>query len=165
MTKLIRYPYLPFDRKIKYVSQNDYYMQQAKNVANAQSLDRDMPTGCVIVSDTRIIGVGANGSEYHEKHGCERKQLGIPTGQGYGICEGCHPKNHAEQKAIADAFRNYKKKVHDADLYLWGHWWCCESCWHAMIKAGIKNVYLMHNSEVLFNITNPENIIGKEFSR
>lgn len=49
------------------------------------------------------------------------------------------------------------------DLYLWGHWWFCEPCWNAMIEAGIRDVYLLENSEVLFNKAHPENIIGRQF--
>jgi len=88
---------------------------------------------------------------------------GIPTGQQYELCEGCHPKNHSEPRAIADA----KKNGHDtkgADLYLWGHWWACETCWQTMIAAGIKNFYLMEGSEKLFNKSHPKNIIGKQFA-
>ena len=50
-----------------------------------------------------------------------------------------------------------------ADLYLWGHWWCCESCWNVMISAGIRNVYLLENSEILFNKANADNIVGHQF--
>jgi deoxycytidylate deaminase len=50
-----------------------------------------------------------------------------------------------------------------ADLYLYGHWWCCESCWKAMIAAKIRNVYLLENSENLFN---PEiNLEMKDWGR
>jgi deoxycytidylate deaminase len=101
-------------------------------------------------------------SDYHELHGCERIRQGIPTGQGYELCEGCHPKNHSEPSAIADAVSR-DEDTRGADLYLWGHWWFCESCWDAMIAAGIRNVYLLEHSEVLFNKAHPGNSIGRQF--
>ena len=65
--------------------------------------------------------------------------------------------------AIKDAItKGNQDKLPGADLYLYGHWWCCEPCWNAMINAGIKNVYLLKKSEVLFNLENPDNIIRKK---
>lgn len=118
--------------------------------AAKESLDYNFPTGSVIVRDNVVIAAGANGSTYHDEHGCERVKQGIPTGQGYELCEGCHPKNHSEAKAVTDA-KAKKVNTRGADLYLWGHWWCCEPCWNAMDEAGIRNVYLMTHSEELFN--------------
>ncbi|HEY4516564.1 MAG TPA: deaminase [Candidatus Paceibacterota bacterium] len=161
--KKIDYPYLPEGREIKYVPADDPFITEARGYALQNALDDTQKTGSVIVINGKIIGRGANGSEYHTKHGCERVRRGIPTGQQYELCEGCHPKNHSEPRAIADA----KKNGHDpkgADLYLWGHWWACEPCWRAMIEAGIKNVYLLEGSEKLFNKNSSDNIIGKQFA-
>jgi deoxycytidylate deaminase len=160
--KNIKYPYLPEGKEIKYVSKENPFMQMAKKFAFENSLDRVMPTSSVIVMGENVLGTGANGSDYHENNVCERVRQNIPTGQGYELCEGCHPKNHSESKAVSDA----KSKGHDvvgADLYLWGHWWCCEPCWKSMIDAGIKNVFLLENSEVLFNKESPDNIVGNQF--
>ena len=137
-------------------------MSTAKEYAKEHSLDKHVPTASVLVLNGEVIGLGANGSNHHEQHGCERVKQNIPTGQGYELCEGCHPKNHSEASAIKNAHDN-GKQTEGADLYLWGHWWCCEPCWGAMIAAGIKNVYLAEASEKLFNKENPENIIGNQF--
>jgi len=145
-------PYLPKGKKILYVKKDNVFMQEAQKVAEEFSLDPGFKTGAVIVKNGEIIGKGANGSEVHEKFGCERKKRNIPTGEGYDLCEGCHPKNHAEQSAILDVQRK-NLETQNADLYLWGHFWCCESCWDAMIKAGIKNVYLPENAVELFKKT------------
>lgn len=155
-----QYPYLPEGRSIEYVSDDNAYMIRAREVAIEQSLDKALKTGAVVVSGEVIIGEGANGSTYHETNECERVKQNIPTGQGYELCEGCHPKNHAEASAIEDA----KAKGHEADLegsslYLWGHWWCCEPCWNAMEAAGIARVYLLEKSETLFNREDPANIL------
>jgi deoxycytidylate deaminase len=88
--------------------------------------------------------------------------MNMPTGQGYELCEGCDPKFHSEPSAIRDA-QAKGKDTNGADLYMWGHWWCCEYCWNSIISAGIKNVYDLENSEILFNKSDPNNILGKQF--
>jgi len=147
---VIQYPYLPSGREIKYVSEDNVFMRAAREYIHTHKKDIVHPTGSVIVKDELIIGRGANGSDYHERHGCERKRKNIPTGERYDLCEGCHPKNHSEPKAIADAI-SHGEDTHGADLYLYGHWWCCKPCWDAMIDAGIRDVYLMEGSERIFN--------------
>lgn len=159
----VLYPYMPKNGVIKYVPTSSPFMVEAKEYARKYSLDKTMPNASLVVKDDKVIGRGANGSTYHDKHGCERVRLGIPTGQGYELCEGCSPKNHGEPKAIADA-KKHGHATRGADLYLWGHWWCCEPCWNAMQAAGIRTVYLLEDSEKLFNRDNPNNIIGKQFA-
>lgn len=153
------YPYLPEGRTILYVPAEDPFMQAAKAEAQEHSLDAVMPTGAVLVRDGEIVGRGANGSAYHTTHECERVKQNIPTGQGYELCEGCHPKNHAERRAVENT-----RDPAGADLYLWGHWWACEPCWEAILSAGVRDVYLMEGSEVLFDKNNPGNIVGKQFT-
>lgn len=159
----IAYPEpLPPRRTIRYVSADNEYMRAAREYAREHSLDTTMPTGSVIVKDSVIIGRGANGSDYHEKHGCERVRLGSKTGQDYEKCEGCHPKNHSERRAVFDASEQ-GYETSGADLYLWGHWWCCTPCWNAMIEAGIRDVVLLEGSEILFNKDAKGNIVGRQF--
>ena len=77
------------------------------------------------------------------------------------MCPGCAgPANHAESRV---AVQVAKEGIRDFDLYLWGHWWCCEDCWNAMIHAGVKDVYLLEGSDVLFNPNKVGNIIGRQF--
>nr|AIA17793.1 Cytidine and deoxycytidylate deaminase zinc-binding region [uncultured bacterium] len=161
--KHIIYPYLPADGNIRYVAADNPYMQQAKDYSRQYSIDKTMPTGSIIVLDNKVVGKGANGSTYHDEHVCERVRLGIPTGQQYELCEGCSPKNHSEPRAIADALSRLSS-VQNADLYLWGHWWCCEPCWKSMQDVGIHTVYLLEDSEILFNKEHPDNIVGKQFA-
>lgn len=158
------YPYLPAGRTIKHVGLENPYMREAREWARTYSLDKAMPNASIVVKGGKVIGRGANGSDYHETHGCERVRRGIPTGHGYELCEGCHPKNHGEPRAIADATKSGHDTV-GANLYMWGHWWCCEPCWNAMLEAGIDNVFLLKDSEKLFNKASPENIIGRQFGQ
>ncbi len=150
------------DRTIKYVPRDNTFLLQAKEYARAHSLVETMPGAAVVVKDGVIIGIGANTSTYHKKHGCERIRQGCGTGKGYELCEGCNPKHHSEQSAIKNAIKN-GFHTEGADLYLWGYWWCCEMCWNVIIGAGIKDVYLMEKSEVLFHKEHPDNILGHQF--
>lgn len=160
----IAYPYLPEGCEIRYVPAGNAFMHAARQVAQKDSLDTKMPVGSVIVKDNKIIGRGANGSQYHVDKGCERKKLGSPTGQDYDKCAGCQPQEHSEAKAIADALtRVDPEALKDSQLYLWGHWWCCQPCWEAMQKVGIHTAYLLNKSEVLFNKDNPGNVVGRQF--
>lgn len=153
-----RYPYLPEGRTIEYVPVTDLFMKEAMDMRNNFSTDAYHPTGAVTVLDGAIIGKGANQSalksakliELHKKGWCVRKFLKIPSGQKYWLCPGCSScRHHAETRAVLDAVKK-KGSARGADLYLYGHWWCCKPCWDAMIKAGIRNVYLADNAEELF---------------
>jgi len=160
----VEYPYMAEQGTILYADADNEFMQLAKEFARLYSLDKTMPNTSVIVKDGEVLGIGANGSDYHELNGCARVKLGIPTGQGYDLCEGCHPKNHGEQKALTDARElTGENRFDGATIYLWGHWWCCESCWDSMLESGIDTVYLLNDSEVLFNREHPDNIIGRQF--
>lgn len=167
---MINYPYLPKGRSIFYVSADNEFMRMAFEYAKVHSLDSTMPTAAIIAVGGKVKAMAANGSNYHKMHQCERVRLNIPTGHGYELCEGCHPKNHAEARAIAKLLGSESTETTEGtetregiDLYLWGHWWCCEDCWKAMIAAGINRVFLQENSEVLFNKQAVGNIVGKQF--
>ncbi|HEY5713814.1 MAG TPA: hypothetical protein VIT68_00500 [Candidatus Gracilibacteria bacterium] len=150
-------PYLPEGRYINYVPDTDPFMIAAQRVAEETSTDLSHPTGAVLVQTAlsgeemggHIIGEGSNNAPYHAEFGCERQKLGCATGEGYDKCPGCKPLFHAEQQAIKDAIMK-GQNPQGADLYLWGHWWCCKSCWDIIIKAGVANVYLLEEADELF---------------
>lgn len=158
----IKYPYLAAGGTIEYVNASNPFMQAARAYAQKHSLDHSMPNASVIVKDGIIVGHGANGSTYHDEHGCERIKQNVPTGQGYELCEGCHPKNHSEPKAVADALKQ-TNSLDGAALYLWGHWWCCEPCWDRILETGINTVKLLQDSQILFNKEAAGNIVGRQF--
>lgn len=170
-TKNIKYPYLPEGRTILYVSENNPYMLEAKKTCIEQATDWIHPSGAVVLQNEKIIGRGALQSrlnnrrliKFHHEGWCIRKFFKIPSGEKYWLCPGCvEVYNHSEQMAIKNAFQN-NEDTKGADMYFWGHWWCCESCWNQIIKAGIKNIFLMEKSEIFFNKTNPNHIVGKIF--
>lgn len=158
----VNFPYLPEGKSFQYVDETNEYMKLAKARAEGYSYDKIMPCGAVVVKGGEIFGVGANGSYYHEIEGCQRVTLGCKTGECYELCEGCGPKNHSERRALENA-REKGLGTAGADLYLWGNWWCCKGCWDEIIQAGIRNVFLLRNSEILFNKEHPNNIVGKLF--
>jgi len=167
----VLYPYIPAGRTIKYVSAQDRFIRAAEDVCRELSTDHNHPTGAVLVTDGQVISRAANQAaikskkltELHRKGWCTRKFFRIPTGQKYWLCPGCSPSRiHAETLVVKNA-RRKGVNTRGADVYLWGHWWCCEPCWDAMISAGIRDVYLLEGSERLFNKNHPDHIIGKQF--
>ena len=165
----ISYPYLPAGRTILYVDAANEFMKAAEAVCKELSTDRYHPTGAVLVKDGKIIARAANRSalknptllEWHRKGLCIRKLFKTPSGKRYWLCPGCSSaKNHAETSVVKEA-RRQGIQTDGADLYLWGHWWCCEPCWNSIISAGVRDVYLLVGSERLFNQNSKENIIGR----
>ena len=142
--------YIPEGQKLLFVPESNEFMQLAKQAALSASTDSKHPTGAVIVSKKVVLGEGANISQFHEKLFCVRKVarkiFPVRSGEGYWMCPGCSPKNHAEQTAIRNALQK-QKSIKGADLYLWGHYWCCHSCWDQILRAGIANIYLMDGAE------------------
>jgi deoxycytidylate deaminase len=153
----IEYPYLPAGREILLVPLENQFMQEAKKAQAELSNELLNPTGAVVVKDGKIIGRGGNLAGlpfkkwqlFHKNVFCVRRFFKIKTGTKYWTCPGCAKnKNHAEARAARDAAKNPDSS--GADLYLYGHWWCCEPCWNEMIKCGIKNVYLLENATEIF---------------
>lgn len=142
----IKHPHMSESFGISY--EDDPFLIDAATAADDLSLDKNHPTGAVIVVDGVVVARAANGSTYHEEHECERVKRGIPTGQGYELCEGCHPKNHAEVSVVNDLRDKLSpdelQAFLDADttLYLHGHWWLCEYCSRTMEEVGITRAVL-----------------------
>lgn len=147
-------------------------MREAQDAATSLSTERRHPTGAVVVKNGEIIGKHGNQAGFKhktfqywhdKKHICVRYWIGAKSGTLYWICPGCASfSSHGEQMAIKDA-QKLGNDTKGADLYLYGHWWCCEPCWNAMTEAGIKDVYLLENSEILFDRDHEENIIRTQF--
>lgn len=94
----------------------------------------------VIIKDDQVISWGTN-----EHDDCKR--IGYPTGEGYELCEGCQPHNHAEQKAI----RNADESVEGAYMFLMGHTYACDSCREVAKMAGIRDIVVVDEHNVEFN--------------
>ncbi|MBI4133149.1 hypothetical protein HY478_00895 [Candidatus Uhrbacteria bacterium] len=149
---------MPEGRTILYVAKDNPFMEAARRVCATRSTDRKHPTGAVIVRDHVIIGAAANQAgfrhpalvRFHETTLCLRRVFRVPSGTHYWLCPGCaRPQNHSEPLALKNA-RSHGHDTKDADLYLYGHWWCCEPCWRAITEAGVRNVYLVEGATELF---------------
>lgn len=172
-TKNTSFPYLPEGRTIKYVNGFDQYMARAKEVAKTSN-DQQQPTGAVIICDNKIVSEASNKNplsskrlvNLHKKY-CIRHILKVPTGEKYWLCPGCAShENHGEYRAIFALQKQIRENTNsDYDLYLWGHWWCCKPCWDKMISIGIRDVYLLQDSDIVFNLKNPKNILGHQFDK
>ena len=160
--RIIVYPYMPDEGTIDYVPASNTYMHMARELAKKYRSNLLLPGAAVIVKNGEVLGTGSIGNNPAHLKGCVRVKLNMPTGQGYELCEGCDPKYHSEPSAIRDAEAN-GHNVEGAELYLWGHWWCCKSCWNAMLSHGITTVHLLEDSSILFNKEAAGNIVGKQF--
>ena len=142
------FPYLPEGREILFVPLENKWMKEAKAVTDKLSGCSWWPTGAVVVKHKKIIGAGANQGAWQPL--CPRVENNCPTGEGYHYCKDiCQQEGHGEVSTINNVLKN-NKDPQGADLYLYGHWWCCEPCWNYMIKHGIKNVYLLEDSHLIF---------------
>ena len=82
---------------------DDYFIEIAKAVSSRGTCLR-RTYGAVIVKDRVIISTGYNGSPRGmenciDTQKCTRKELNIPSGERYELCEAVH----AEQNAIINA--------------------------------------------------------------
>jgi len=144
----VKYPYLPKGRSILYAPLSNKMMKEAKKLCDEQTGCCWWPTGAVVVKKNKIIGRGANSGELQQM--CPRIQKNAPTGTGYEDCKNiCQQISHAEIASINDSIKNNQDPA-GADLYLFGHWWCCKSCWNHIIKHKIKNVYLLNDAHYIF---------------
>lgn len=141
----INFPYLPEGRKINFIPSNSF-LEEAKKISEQFGCIKQ-PTGAVVVKDGQVIGRGSNAGK--KVSVCPR--WSSPTGKNYEPCRPiCRQDGHAEVMAVRDA-QEEGFDTANADLYLYGHWWCCKNCWDTMIAAGIKNVYLLEGASELFN--------------
>ena len=152
----IKYPYEP-PQGYKFVKINNKFMQMAMQTTKELAYDTGInvlaPIGLVLVKDGKVIVRSVAGSDYHQKHGCERQKMGIVNGE-YELCPGCSYKVHGEQNAIRQA-KEKNIDITGADAYLFGHFWYCELCCKALAEYGITNLYLLKDAYLYFDRDQP----------
>lgn len=155
----------PSNIPITYVSLSNVYMKEAYRYAKKLHATKDLNnkvkkmtiTSSVIVKDGVIVGKGSNGNGWHQSNNtCVRIEKNLPTGVGYDECPGCHGDNHSERVAINEAGMLAK----GGEIYLYGHWWICATCWKAINEAGINHIYLLENADILFDRNESTTVIG-----
>lgn len=144
-----------------FVPENQPFMRAAKSAAIKHSKTSLFPIGIVAVKNGTVLAEAGNGNGYHEENlnnpghrkGCVRRFLNderveqglekFKSGEGYELCPGCSTDSHAEANLVKSAKDNNSYEyLNGADVYMYGHYWCCKPCFDKMLKAGINNVYL-----------------------
>lgn len=136
---------------------DDYFIEIAKVVSSRATCLR-RTYGAVIVRDRVIISTGYNGSPRGmenciDTQKCTRKELNVPSGERYELCEAVH----AEQNAIINAPPDRMK---GATIYIAGFeedgsfagGKPCKLCGRIIKNAQIKNVVYMEKDGTLARI-------------
>lgn len=102
---------------MKRPSWEEYFLEIAKVVASRSTCLRRR-YGAVIVKDNVIVSTGYNGAPRGsancvDKGSCKRKELNVPSGERYELCEAVH----AEQNAIINGA---PERMKDAAIYIAG---------------------------------------------
>ena len=139
----VKQPYLSKKFTVSYEDDNEFF-DYGKDIYRYADHSLGQITTTLYEKEKLILTYASNGGPlFHKEHGCERKRLHIPTGQGYDLCMGCNPVNHSEISAIkrAKLYGKYEE-LRGATAYLYGHWWSCKDCSDGMEEAGIKHLNL-----------------------
>lgn len=150
----IQYPYMPEGYQLKYASVDDPFMIEAAKAQEECAGDPLYPVGIVLVRDGEVVVRAGNGfNRGRQGHVCPRLVMECPTGIGYDLCDLHEAPGHAESQVLKVA-RKTGIDPQGGDLYLYGHWWCCEPCWEEMIKTGVRDVYVVDDAHERFSRDN-----------
>jgi dCMP deaminase len=133
---------------------DNYFVEIAKVISSRSTCLR-RKYGAVIVKDNVIISTGYNGAPRGIENcidlkKCKRKELNIPPGERYELCEAVH----AEQNAIINGS---PERMKDAVIYIAGfeenksiaNGAPCKLCSRMIRNAQIKKiVYLKNNGNI-----------------
>ena len=136
-------------------SWDEYFIEIAKVVASRSTCLRRR-YGAVIVKDKVIVSTGYNGAPRGslncvDVNKCKRKELNIPSGERYELCEAVH----AEQNAIINGS---PERMKDASIYIAGteedgsaaEGKPCLLCARMIKNAQVKEViYLSQNGTII----------------
>ena len=123
--------------------EQEYFMQQALALAQEAAVHGEVPVGCVIVKDKRIMTTGYNGAPAglktcRERGECMRDRLGIQSGTRAELCYAIH----AEQNAIIQAAK-VGVSTEGATIYITLQ--PCVICAKMLVNAGITRI--VHRGE------------------
>jgi len=122
---------------------NYKFMQLAKKTAKKSGCLKKQ-IGAVLVLNGQVIGVGHNDARPREPY-CPREDMPAGTGRGYFYCKThCGQSHHSETAAL---YNRTVKECAGAEIYIYGHYVCCEGCIEAMVTHGIETVYIQDDTE------------------
>ena len=138
---------------------DNYFIEIAK-VVSLRSTCLRRRYGALIVKDRVIVSTGYNGSPRGmtnciDTGKCTRKELNIPSGERYELCEAVH----AEQNAIINGS---PERMKDATIYIAGfeengdfaNGAPCKLCNRMIRNAQIKEVVYLGNGGNILKINN-----------
>ncbi|MDP3297165.1 MAG: deaminase [Thermodesulfovibrionia bacterium] len=138
---------------------DNYFIEIAK-VVSLRSTCLRRRYGALIVKDRVIVSTGYNGSPRGVENcidiqKCKRKELNIPSGERYELCEAVH----AEQNAIINGS---PERMKDAAIYIAGFeengnfadGAPCKLCNRMIRNAQIKEVVYLGNGGNIVKINN-----------
>ena len=138
---------------------DNYFIEIAK-VVSLRSTCLRRRYGALIVKDRVIVSTGYNGSprgmtDCIDTGKCTRKELNIPSGERYELCEAVH----AEQNAIINGS---PERMKDATIYIAGFeengdfadGAPCKLCNRMIRNAQIKEVVYLGNGGNIVKINN-----------
>ena len=144
---------------LKRPSWDEYFIEIAKVVASRSTCLRRR-YGAVIVKDKVIVSTGYNGAPRGsincvDVNKCKRRELNIPSGERYELCEAVH----AEQNAIINGSPDRMK---DASIYIAGseedgsaaEGKPCLLCARMIRNAQIKEVIYLAKDGVIVMVEN-----------
>jgi dCMP deaminase len=144
---------------LKRPSWDEYFIEIAKVVASRSTCLRRR-YGAVIVKDKVIVSTGYNGAPRGsincvDLNKCKRRELNIPSGERYELCEAVH----AEQNAIINGSPDRMK---DASIYIAGseedgsaaEGKPCLLCARMIRNAQIKEVIYLAKDGVIVMVEN-----------
>ncbi len=139
---------------------DNQFMRLAYEVAKALYLlkryNRKALPVAVLVRHGKVVNVAAAGWGMHQAEGfCTREDIGLHDGEGYERCPYCAPGSHAERLVCEGV------DAQGCDVYVYGHFYFCEPCQEALNRAGVKDWYVLDNSQMLFNKKDPGCVINK----
>lgn len=145
----------------EYVSLDNEWMRLAyklaKNLYFINKWNLKTTPVAIIVKNNRYIthGICADGAHPLQAK-CDRLDT---KGSSYETCEYCREDQHAERKALQEA---YDKDLAGAIIYVYGHYKLCDSCIKALNERGIFSCVLLENSKILFDRHDPDTVLGTE---
>ncbi len=151
--------------KYSYTTLDNEYMKLAyklgKNLYMIKKWNLKTIPVAVLVKDGKYVahGICSDGKHAIEGH-CNRLET---KGTAYDTCPHCRESEHAEQKALQDA---YDKNVQGAVVYMYGMYKLCPTCTEALEARGITECVFLENAEVLFDRHHPDTVLGtnKQFN-
>ncbi len=117
----------------------DTYFLKMALIASERATCRRHSVGAVLVKDKIVLSTGYNGAARGAKDclelGCQRDELGIPSGKNHEICRAIH----AEQNAIIQAS---SKGIDLQGSTMYCTHTPCNICAKMMANAGVKEVVI-----------------------